>query len=478
MHQVIACDLGASSGRLFLQKFNGETLTLREVHRFENGPITEGKHFYWNFPSILSEIKKGISKEISNVASIGVDTWGVDFGVIDAQGQLLAKPFSYRDQHTEAQVEKITNKYELFQHTGNEVSSINTVFQLMAIQENYPHLFNDAASILMMPNLILQQLCGQSINEFSIASTSGLLSPITKQWNTTIQQQLFKSPLPLAEVQLPHQLIGHYENIQVVLVPGHDTACALSALPIENHESVFMSLGTWGLIGQEIAAPIVTEAAFINGFTNEGASEGNYRFQKNATGFWIVQQLRKEWKEQGISLSFECEKVELKKHENFTSVIDPNHASFFNPTSMTAAIQQYCQETKQPIPTEIGQYLTLFIRSSALSYEAIIEKMCQLTNQAVKDIYIGGGGANHPELCQDIANSTGLPVHTGPVEASSIGNGLSQLRAFGEIDSLQQGREIVKRSFTLTTYEPKASQFWNEMKEHYRAITGGILDVK
>lgn len=475
MHQVVACDLGASSGRIFLQDFTGEKIELHEIHRFSNGPIREGGHFYWDFEGIIHEIKETILQLSPTVQSLGIDTWGVDFGLLNEKGTLLSKPFSYRDEHTLNQLEKVTQPFEFFQQTGNEISSINTIFQLMAIQEKYPELLRETSDILMMPNLLMHRLSGEKINEFSISSTSGLLNTRTQEWDQQIQQTFFGKQLPLANVQLPHQLIGQYKGLKLALVPGHDTACALSALPLKDEHSVFMSLGTWGVIGQEVKQPIISEAAFLGGFTNEGASEGNYRFQKNAMGFWIIQQVRKQWNAQGINLTHEEEKYEMEKHNDFSSIIDPEHSSFFNPENMIEAIKSYCHSTKQQPPTEIGQILVLFIRSLAVSYHAIINRMSALTGHEVKEIIIGGGGANHHLLCQSIANSTGIPVHTGPVEASSIGNGLSQLRALGEISTLQDGRRLVKNSFNLTEFEPQNQQFWNEMNEKYRLITGGII---
>lgn len=478
LHQVLACDLGASSGRIFLQKYDGEKIKLQEVHRFINGPVQENKHFYWNFDVILKEIKEAVVQMPKDVQSLGIDTWGVDFGLLDASGELLSKPFSYRDQHTMNQLQKLDKPLEMFQNTGNEISSINTVFQLMAIQEKYPELLDNAREILLMPNLLMRKLSGEAINEFSIASTSGLVNTQSKTWDHAIQQQFFQKQLPFAEIQFAHQIIGQFNDLKLALVPGHDTACALSALPLQSEDSLFMSLGTWGVIGQEVEKPIVTEQAYIGGYTNEGTGEGFYRFQKNAMGFWIVQQLRKEWSERGILLNHKEENDEIQKHWNFTSIIDPEDQRFFNPANMTAAIDRFCIETNQQVPVEIGQYLVLFIRSLGVSYHAIIDKMSALTGKKVKEIIIGGGGANHRLLCQTIANSTGTIVHTGPVEASSIGNGLSQLRALGEIASLQEGREIVGKSFNLTEFEPQQHQFWKQMNEKYIEITGGVKDVK
>lgn len=478
MREVLACDLGGSSGRVVLQQFDGEKIQSKEIHRFVNGPLKKNGHFHWDFEGIMNNIRVGIAKASKNVSSIGADTWGVDFGLLNANNQLICQPFSYRDPHSIQYKETISQRmseFTLFQNTANEISSINTVFQLMAIKHAYPQLLKDTQHILMTPNLIVHALCGEKINEFSIASTSGLVNTQTKKWDSSIQETLFGQQLPLDKIELPHQIVGHFDqNLKVALVPGHDTACALSAFPIKKQDAIFISLGTWGLIGKEVEQAIVTEEAFLGGFTNEGNSEGNYRFQKNAMGFWIMQKLREEWASDKKILTLDEEAEELQKYKNFNSVIDTEHPLFFNPDNMTKAIQSYCRNTNQNIPKEIGEFLTLFVNSIALTFTFIIEQMKDITNDEIEEIIIGGGGANHVTLCQKLANSTGIPIYLGPSEVSSIGNGLSQLRALGEIKTLKEGREIVRNSYTSKIYEPQDPLIWNEMNDKYKVIVGGM----
>ncbi|GEK35210.1 rhamnulokinase [Kurthia sibirica] len=478
MREVLACDLGASSGRVVLQQFDGQKIYSKEIHRFVNGPVKKQEHFRWDFEGIMNNIQTGILKAPNTVSSIGADTWGVDFGLLNAENNLIAQPFSYRDPYSIPYREKINSllaEFTLFQKTANEISSINTIFQLMAISDRYPTLLDYAHHILMTPNLIVHALSGEKINEFSIASTSGLVNMQTKNWDIAIQERIFGKQLPLCNIELPHQIVGHFnQKIKVALVPGHDTACALSAFPIKKKDTLFISLGTWGLIGKEVEQAIVSEAAFLGGFTNEGNSEGHYRFQKNAMGFWIMQKLREEWAIKKQTLTHAEEEIELVKYTKFESIIDPEHPSFFNPVNMTEAIQTYCQMTNQHIPVEIGEFLNLFVNSIALSFNHIIEDMRTITKESIEEIIIGGGGANHVTLCQKIANSTGILLYTGPSEVSSIGNGISQLRALGEIQSLQEGREVVRNSYTSKIYEPQHSLIWKEMNEKYKKIIGGI----
>ena len=314
MTTVLSFDLGASNGRLVSQKFDGSKLRLNEIHRFTNQPLKENGHYYWDIDFIMKEVTNGIrlaQKQIQgSIGGIGVDTWGVDFGIVDVKGQLVSKPFSYRDTYTTSYMEealRTLDAFELFKMTGNEVSSINTIFQLMAIESQYPSYLEKAEHILMTPNLIQFALTGVAQNEFTIASTSQLVKSGQPEWHEDLLQRFFHIPLPLVDIQLPHSIMGtisksmqkreQLTEIPVILTPGHDTACALSALPIQNPNACFMSIGTWTLVGKEVEKPVITEEAFKEGFTNEGTSEGKYRFQRNGMGFWILQSLRNEWKQ-------------------------------------------------------------------------------------------------------------------------------------------------------------------------------------
>ncbi|MFJ7970176.1 rhamnulokinase family protein [Psychrobacillus sp. NPDC096389] len=475
MKTVLAYDLGASSGRLVAQNFNGNTLNMKEIHRFTNKPIAQNNHYYWDYDHLLHELNIGLNKVDFPAESLGIDTWGVDFGLLGKNGDLVTKPFSYRDTHSVPYVKQATNKIpaqKLFQQTGNEISPINTLFQLMAIQDQYPHYLSETYNILMTPNLLMHALSGSTINEFTIATTSQLVNA-TKTWDEDIQHTFFNQTLPFAPIEMPHQIVGrltNHPNIQMALVPGHDTACALSALPIQTTNAVFISIGTWGLIGKEVNTPITTMEAFQKGFTNEGTSEGHYRFQKNAMGFWILQKWREEWKQQGIHFTYEQEIQALQAAQPFQTIIDPDDELFFNPTSMTEAIKKYCMKTNQQVPLTPGAHIRCFVESLALKYADTIHQIEQITNTKTTAIYIGGGGTQNKNLCQFIANATKKPVHIGPTEASSLGNGLSQLRALGEIRTIEEGRQLVANSFEMTQYEPQNEAEWQEATEKFQQL--------
>ncbi|MEK4384335.1 FGGY-family carbohydrate kinase [Solibacillus sp. FSL W7-1464] len=477
MVTVLAYDLGASNGRLTAQHFNGKTIKLKEVHRFTNEPFQKEFHYYWDYERLIKELHIGLQKAAPDKGkSIGIDTWGVDFACLNKDSQLIQNPLSYRDKCSVPYVEKvqkIINHYDLYTRTGNEISSINTLFQLMAIDDNYNQLLDETENILLMPSLLMHALSGEKINELTIGSTTQLLNLKSENWDNELIEKLFNKQLPLSPIGQTHEIIGkliQFPTIQMALVPGHDTACALSALPIEDKNGIFISLGTWGLIGMELEEAVVSLEAFQQGFTNERTSEKMIRFQKNATGFWILQKLRKEWQQQQVHTTFEHEEQAYYENKEFRAIINPEDEVFFNPVSMVNAIHEFCKKTNQSIPISIAEQIRCFSESLAIYYANIIDDIERITGYYSPTLYIGGGGAKNKLLCQLIANASGKRVVAGPVEASSLGNGLSQLRALGEISNLQEGRDVIKASFTVTEYEPQEADVWKSLKVKYKNI--------
>ncbi|WEG19229.1 FGGY-family carbohydrate kinase (plasmid) [Alkalihalophilus pseudofirmus] len=479
MKSLLACDLGASNGRIVAGLFDGNKIRLNEIYRFPNKYVKENSHYYWDFNSITTEISAGIEKAEQILGycqkSIGFDTWGVDFGLIDCDKKLVSKPFSYRDTFTRKYLSEVSNRIEdevLFQKTGNEVNSINTLFQLYAINKEFPDYLQEAKSILFMPNLLAYFYSDIKVNEFTISSTSQLLSWVLKSWDSEIINCLFDIPLPLEQVKMPHLKLGKMKKgyiqspVDVILVPGHDTACAISALPMNDSDSAFISLGTWGVIGKITEQPVITKEVFDNDFTNEGTSEGKWRLQKNAMGFWILQCLKKEWG----NVSYEKETAILEVSTCSRMWIDPDHSIFFNPTSMTDAINQFCSMTGQPMPSSLEEYIRCIVESMALNFGYLINKIEQLSSSKVHSVYMGGGGIQNKSLCQFLSNATGRVVITGPIEASVLGNTLSQLRAQNEINSLEEGKEIVRHSIKETIYTPRESAYWNEVIGSFREL--------
>jgi len=479
MRKVIAVDLGASSGRLLVAKFHKQKLVMEELHRFANEPIEKGEHLFWDISFFLNEIKNGLKKYVkkygASVSGIGIDTWGVDFGLISDEDMLLEDPYAYRDTHTIEMLPKVHEKIndkDLFMRTGVESAPINTIYQLAAIFNNRPELEEKTSTILTMPSLLVFLLTGEKYNEFTHASTTQLLNINDQNWDQEIMDKVFSRKLPLAEIRETNTVTGHTKEClnqavglgptPVINVPGHDTACALASMAFQSKETVFMSCGTWVLIGVEVEQPVVTNEAYQWGFTNEGTIEQTYRLQKNNMGLWLLQQCKKEWERGGAFISYEEESVLLKQARPFQSFIDPDHEMFFNPNRMTEAIQEFCQQTKQMIPTTKGEFIRCIIESLSLKYRWVIDRLEYLTEKEVPSIHMAGGGIQNKWLCQFTANATRKPVKTGPIEASSIGNALSQLIAIGDIENMIEAKEVSSRSFHTTDYSPMDLSTWEQ----------------
>lgn len=484
MKRVIAIDLGASNGRLIAVTLNEGLLELEEIHRFPNNPVIKGNNLFWDIPFLMNELKRGLRRYVQkygkSIDGLGIDTWGVDFGFISEDGSLLANPYSYRDTHTNqimAQVHKKISAGALFKQTGVEPAAINTLYQLAAILYKQPRLIEKTTEIVTMPSLIGFLLTGEKYNEFTHASTTQLLNLDNQNWDQNLIRKVFSHKLPMAEIKETNTIVGYTTNelqeelgftpVPVINVPGHDTACALAAMPIQSKETVFMSCGTWVLIGMQVEKPVVTKEAFEWGFTNEGTIERTYRFQKNNMGLWLLQQCKKEWEESGDAISYTEESELLKQTEPFQSLIDPDHQMFFNPRSMTKAIQGYCKKTNQVIPVTKGEFIRCIIESLALKYRWVIERIEWIMNKNIPSIHMAGGGIQNEWLCQFTANATHKPVQTGPVEASSIGNALSQFIALGACENLREARRISRYSFPITKYSPQDADEWTDAYQQF-----------
>ncbi|HLR15539.1 MAG TPA: rhamnulokinase family protein [Bacillota bacterium] len=479
MKKVIAVDLGASNGRLMIVTLEGQRLTLEELHRFSNEPVERNGHFFWDISSIFTEVKNGLNKYVvkygPHIDGIGFDTWGVDFGMISEKGDLLGDPYSYRDTHTNEIMPKVHQQIsdqELFTRTGIESAPINTLYQLVAVFNKHPEFKKQVSTILTMPSLLGFLFTNQTYNEFTHASTTQLLNTGTQDWDGKIIEKVFAGQLPLAEIKATNTVVGYTKNelneeigiepIPVINVPGHDTACALAAMPLHDRQTAFMSCGTWVLIGIEVDQPIVTKEAFEWGFTNEGTMDKTYRLQKNNMGLWLLQQCKKDWEKDGEFISYQEESNLLMEAEPFKSLIDPDHELFFNPRSMTEAIQTYCQQTEQKVPTTKGEFIRCILESLALKYRWVIERLAHLTEKEIPSIHMAGGGIQNKWLCQFTANATKKPVKAGPVEASSIGNALSQLIALGVFDNLEEARRISSYTFNTIDYTPMDLSPWDQ----------------
>ncbi|MCD2255563.1 rhamnulokinase [Lactobacillus sp. CC-MHH1034] len=470
---AIAVDLGASSGRLISGTYDGNKIDLKEQFRFSNLPVQVINDLHWDYMKIFQEIKYGLNmakRDLPSIDSISIDTWGVDYGLINRHGQLLFAPHSYRDARVddyEALLYDKINKFELFQLTGNQPAKINTVLQLFADLQLNPFLTNEIKHILFMPNLIGYFLSGKAINEFTISSTSGLLDAVSRKLSSEVFERLGFKQEWFADLNKGGKVLGQLlpqvsteinltDLVQVITGVGHDTASALLALPVapEDREDIaFISSGTWSIIGQQTAEPIVTKAAFDAGLTNEGCFDGSNRLLANLTGLWIIQELQREWSYKGELVEFGQMVEEALNETAIGSYIDPNNEIFAAPNQMEEKIMAYLKATQQKLPENRGQLILLVLESLAFSYKRIIEDLARVTGKDVPVIYMFGGGIQNSLLVQLTADFTEKEVITGPVEASVMGNIVSQLQVQNLL-STADTKDVMVHSYTVDRIEP------------------------
>ncbi|WP_240468671.1 rhamnulokinase family protein [Gracilibacillus sp. YIM 98692] len=481
---MLAFDLGASNGRLMLCSHDGERIRLQELHRFPNHAINVCGHYYWDILRIFQEMKEGIRKSIQaghhDVSSLAVDTWGVDFGLLSSSGELLGNPYSYRDSQTSDGMEalnKIVTNTELFHRSGVEPAVINTIYQLYAIKQRQPEILDQAETLLLTPNLVSYFFSGVKANEFTISSTTSLMNYKNGDWDDELMELLKLPSSIMAPIVKPGTILGptldsinkelEMDPIEVVAVAGHDTASALAALPIKDENAVFMSCGTWILIGTQVKEPIVTEESLDWGFTNEGTIDGEYRLLKNNMGLWLIQQCKLMWSREDQQTTYEEDNQLVRDAKPFKSFINPDDPSFFHPENMLKEIQNFVEKSGQQSLETKGEFLRCILESLALKYRWVIDRLEHLTGKPINTIHMGGGGIKNEWLCQFTANATNRKVITGPVEASSIGNAIGQFIALGEIKDLKEAREVVGRSFQTKEYEPQNQKEWQDAYERF-----------
>lgn len=464
MGSVLAVDLGASSGRAILGELKDGKIALKEVNRFPNKPIYKRGILSWNTDYLFSEIKKSImeAKEIAEVESIGVDTWGVDFGLLDEYGHLITFPANYRDSRTKGILKRVSNLFslkELYMITGNQIMEINTLFQLLALRENNPELFYQTKTILLIPDLFNYLLTGKIAAECSIASTTQLTDPHTKKWSEEVLESFELSSQMFPKIVNEGNFLGITKselglgNIKVINVCQHDTASAVVSVPCEKN-ILFISCGTWSLIGTELNEPILNEQAINFNLTNESGHSGTTRLLKNCTGLWLIQELKRNYEEDGISYSYEeiANMVRLVSYNK--CIIDTDDESFLEPGDMRERIVSHAKKTNQNVPKEPKEFFRCVYESLAYKYKEIIKEIEIVTNKKFEEIYIVGGGSKATFFCQLVANIAGKKVIAGPVEATAIGNIVIQLIALKEIKDVSEARKIISNSFNLIKYIP------------------------
>jgi sugar (pentulose or hexulose) kinase len=485
----LAFDLGAESCRAVLGNLDdGNKLQIKLLHRSPNGMINVRGNLHWDILSIYREMLTGIRTCVAqcrgNTESIGIDTWGVDFGLFDEKGMLIGNPIAYRDRKRMLVMDELLAKIparKLYELTGIQIGYVNSIFQLYAFaRENNPQL-KIAKDLLFIPDIFNYFLTGNKATEFSFATTSQLYNTRTNFWEKEIFAKLGVSNGIMQKV-VPHgTVIGKVNaeiisetglgEIPVIAVGSHDTASAVAACPLPGDNAAYISSGTWSLMGIESKKPIINDNTFKYNITNEGGICGTFRVLKNLTGLWLLQEYhRQEDKAQEYTYA-ELSNIAINT-ASIRSVIDPDATQFIKPESMSGAIADYCRSKEQHVPQSIGEFVRIILESLALAYRHTLCQLEEISGRKITQINIVGGGSQNQALCQFTADVTGLPVYAGPVEATAIGNVLVQAMAQGKIKSQKELREIVKNSFLLASYEPHHTPYWDDMYDHLLKIKG------
>jgi len=490
----LAIDMGASSGRHVLGRFDGRRVTLEEVYRFENGAVEVGGRLYWDLLRLWSHVREGLcaaaAKADSKVASLGVDTWGVDFGLLGPDDELLGNPYQYRDARTNGMLEKafeIVPREEIFRHTGLQFLQINTLYQLLAMKLARSALLDIAESFLMVPDLFHWLLTGVKCNEMTEASTTQFYDPTQGDW---ARELLEKFGLPvgmMGPIEQPGTDLGPLRpnlaaesglsGAHVVLPGSHDTASAVMAVPAHSQPAgrpdwCYISLGTWALMGIESPTPVVTDEVLTLNFTNEGGVGHTIRLLKNICGLWLVQECRRVWNQAGRNWDWEDLNKLSAQAQPLAALIDPDAPDFLAPQDMPRAIVDFCERTGQCAPADEGAVLRCALDSLALKFRHVLAMCEQLAGRRIETIHIVGGGTQNRQLCQATADACGRCVLAGPVEATATGNLMMQAVAAGEVGSIAEAREVIRASFELEEYEPQNTAAWDEAYPRFEKLLG------
>ena len=486
MKKVLAIDFGASSGRAIIGSFDGKKITLEEIHRFSNDPVSVNGTTYWDVLRLFHEIKQGLikAKGYGKISSIGIDTWGVDFGLIDKYGQLLENPIHYRDLRTKGMIEEADNSIplrELYNMTGIQFMELNTVFQLLSLAKNRPHILERADKLLFMPDLFGYMLTGKKTTEYSIATTSQLVDINTKSWSSEIFEKLGIPQNIMCDIVKSGTVLGELsdcvceecglDKINVISVCGHDTQSAITAVPCPDKQFAFISSGTWSLFGTELANPIVNDKAFEINVTNEGGYGESTGFLKNIIGLWLIQESRRQFARDGKQYSYADLEREALAAKPFACFIDPDAPEFVPHGNIPERIREYCRKTNQYVPETVGEIMRCIYESLAMKYRETFEKLCECTERDYEVIHVIGGGTKDTLLCQLTANACDRDVVAGPIEATVLGNIAVQLLASGDIKSIAEARQIIADSENVTKYCPKDTAHWAEAYARYLDAT-------
>jgi len=482
----IAVDLGAESGRVMLGRVGDGRLSLEQVHRFANGPMEQQGSLRWDFDRLLSDIKTGIGlaakKAGGKVQGIGVDTWGVDFGLLGEDGKLLEKPYHYRDSRTNGMMDKAFAKMpkrKVYENTGIQFMQLNSLYQLLAMRLAGSATLAKAERLLFMADLFSYHLCGKAIGEYTMASTSQLMDMKTSQWSKAIFKELSLPLEIMPRITKPGTVIGELTpevakeigcgQIPMIAVGSHDTASAVLGVPGQGDRWAYLSSGTWSLMGVELPKAIVNDKTFAYEFTNEGGVENTIRLLKNIMGLWLVQECKRQWQREGQDLSYGELAQMAVQAKPFFGYVNCDNSDFLAPGDMPSRINKSLAETGQKPTQDKGQMVRLVLESLALKYRSVVNAIEDVTDNKIETLHIVGGGIQNELLCQFTADATGRRVVTGPIEATASGNILMQAKAVGQLKSIDEARQVVRNSFEMKEYQPQNVGLWEQQYNQFAA---------
>ena len=477
----LAFDFGAESGRAILAHLDGGVLTTQEIRRFKNEPVEYGRSLHWDVARLWWEVRQALSGlEETRLAGIGVDAWGVDYALLGEKGELLQNPYHYRDGRTVGVMQEVFRKVpkeEIYRATGIQFMPINTLYQLFAAVRETPSLLNAAQKLISIPDLFHYWLTGNAVCEFTNATTTQLVNPLTRTWAKELIERLELPTHFWSEIVEPGTLLGKLlpgiarnsplGDTPVIAPAAHDTGSAVAAISAREG-AAFLSSGTWSLLGTEVDQPVITSEALRLNFTNEGGVQGTTRLLKNVMGLWMLQCCRQVWSAQGKHGYEHSELMELAaREESFCCLVDPDHESFLRPADMPVAIDQFCGRTHQPAPKSPAGYVRAILESLAFKYRLVLGSLEKLTGKRVEQIRVIGGGSKNRLLNQLTADATGRTVLAGPAEATALGNVAMQMLATGGASTLKEVRGIIERSYPAEVFEPLDTEKWNRQAERF-----------
>ncbi len=482
----IAVDLGAESGRVITARVGTDGITLREQNRFLNEPVRVRSTLYWDILSLWRGIKAGIGmaiREDINIQGIGVDTWGVDFGLLDHDGNLIGNPVHYRDERTNGMPEFFFSRMprsHLYSIAGIQTMNLNTLFQLTWMAEHRGRFLDQAKFLLYIPDLLNYWLCGHIGNEYTIASTSQMLDARTRQYAAEILSAIPLRSTLLPAITTPGSVLGPMlpdaidipiaAEVPVIAVGSHDTASAVIGVPSEGDDWLFISSGTWSLLGAEIDQPVLTSQAARFNLTNEGGVGGRIRLIKNIPGMWLLQECRRAWAADGHDYDYASLVRMATDAPAHQAVIDPDHPPFSQPGEMPRKIADYCRQTGQAVPDSPGSITRVILESLAAAYARVAGMIAEVTGRKFSRIHIVGGGSQNDLLNAFTADATGMTVFAGPVEATAIGNVITQAIAVGQLSSIAEGRRLVARTGNIREFIPRETETWRRKADKYRHL--------